>query len=122
MMEGPAQTVPTARLISTAPGEGEVYKTAHDDDEVHSGALKQEVVVPLEMTIHVVEPPPPEEWSRHDGAEFFYVLKGTLVFHTEHYAPLTLHEGESCYLDSTMRHAFVRGGEEPTDILPLSRR
>lgn len=46
---------------------------------------------------------------RHAGEEFIYVLKGTVVLHTEFYDPLTLEEGESVYIDSNMGHAYVIG-------------
>ncbi|MFD0986331.1 helix-turn-helix domain-containing protein [Methyloligella solikamskensis] len=119
MMEGPATTAPTARLISTLAGEAELHQTDHYDYEVHSASLKHKVMVPLKMRIHGRTPPPREEWSIHDGEEFIYVLKGVLVFHTEHYAPLTLKEGESCYLDSTMPHAFASGTDGPAEVLSI---
>jgi hypothetical protein len=74
-------------------------------------------MVPLHIKIRNHVPPPQEEWSIHDGEESIYVLSGTLLPYTEHYAPLTLKPGESCYLDSTMRHAFVSGGEENAESL-----
>ncbi|WP_202037115.1 cupin domain-containing protein (plasmid) [Agrobacterium vitis] len=76
-------------------------------------------MVPLRMTIRNHVPPPLDEWSIHDGEEFIYVLSGVLQFHTEHYAPLTLNPGDSCYLDSTMRHAFVAIGEQEAEILSV---
>jgi quercetin dioxygenase-like cupin family protein len=63
--------------------------------------------------------PPPDQWSTHHGEEFVYVLNGTLEFHTEEYTPAILHKGDSCYLDSTMRHAFVSKGEEDATILSI---
>lgn len=44
---------------------------------------------------------------QHAGEEFIYVLKGRVVVHTEFYDPVTLSEGDSIYLDSTMGHAYV---------------
>ncbi|MGA0564763.1 helix-turn-helix domain-containing protein [Ancylobacter sp. VNQ12] len=119
--EGPARlrSGVTARLTSTRAAEAELYQTAHYDYRVHSTALTQKVMVPLRMSIHNHEPPPREEWSIHDGEEFIFVLKGTLAFHTEHYAPLILQEGDSCYLDSTMRHAFVAVSAGDVEILSV---
>lgn len=109
----------TARLISTRAGEAEIFSTAFYDYRVHSTALTQKVMVPLRMTIRNHEPPPDDEWSIHDGEEFVFVVEGELIFHTEHYAPLRLQPGDSCYFDSTMRHAFVAGGEGNTEILSV---
>ncbi len=51
---------------------------------------------------------------RHPGEEFIYVLKGGVVVNTEFYDPLTLVEGQSIYLDSSMGHAYlaVQGCDE----------
>jgi transcriptional regulator with XRE-family HTH domain len=46
---------------------------------------------------------------RHAGEEFIYVLKGTVVLHTEFYDPLPLQRGESVYIDANMGHAYVIG-------------
>jgi quercetin dioxygenase-like cupin family protein len=47
------------------------------------------------------------------------VLSGTIEFFTEEYSPVTLNPGDSCYLDSTMRHAFVTKSEEDARILSI---
>ena len=44
---------------------------------------------------------------RHAGEELVYVLKGRIVVHTEYYDPVTLDEGQSIYLDSSMGHAYL---------------
>ena len=56
------------------------------------------------------------ELVSHPGEEFVFVLSGQIVVHTEFYDPVTLGEGESIYLDSTMGHAYVaaEGCEEAT--------
>ena len=55
---------------------------------------------------HTTLPPGKESsmrhWHTHED-EFVFVLSGVLIFHTDHYAPLTLNVGDSCYIDSTMR-------------------
>lgn len=120
MMEGPGSHKPvTARLISTRADEAELFSTSSYDYRVHSTALTQKVMVPLRMTIRNHEPPPADEWSIHDGEEFVFVIDEELIFHTEHYAPLRLQPGDTCYFDSTMRHAFVAGGQGNTEILSV---
>ena len=44
---------------------------------------------------------------RHLGEEYFYVIKGKVVVHTDFYDPVTLGQGESMYIDSTMGHAYL---------------
>jgi len=50
---------------------------------------------------------------RHPGEEFTYVLEGEVAFHTELYAPLTLHAGDSIYFDSEMGHAYLKASDAP---------
>ena len=45
--------------------------------------------------------------SHHAGEEYVYVLKGKIVVATEFYDPVTLSEGQSIYIDSSMGHAYV---------------
>lgn len=47
------------------------------------------------------------ELVRHPGEEYIYVLKGNVAVNTEFYDPLTLTEGQSIYLDSSMGHAYL---------------
>tara|TARA_R100000501_G_scaffold1440_2_gene4383 strand:- start:133965 stop:134573 length:609 start_codon:yes stop_codon:yes gene_type:complete len=44
---------------------------------------------------------------RHNGEEFIYVVEGKIDVHTEYYDPVTLKQGESIYIDSTMGHAYL---------------
>ena len=45
--------------------------------------------------------------SHHAGEEYVYVLKGQVVVATEFYDPVTLSEGQSIYIDSSMGHAYL---------------
>ncbi|WP_010165063.1 helix-turn-helix domain-containing protein [Sphingomonas sp. PAMC 26617] len=43
----------------------------------------------------------------HAGEEYIYVLSGRIVVNTEFYDPVTLDEGQSIYIDSSMGHAYL---------------
>jgi len=45
--------------------------------------------------------------SHHVGEEYVYVLKGRIVVATEFYDSVTLSEGQSIYIDSSMGHAYL---------------
>ena len=45
--------------------------------------------------------------AHHAGEEYVYVLKGKVVVATEFYDPVTLSEGQSIYIDSSMGHAYL---------------
>ena len=53
------------------------------------------------------------DFIRHPGEEFSYVIEGTVEIHTELYAPLTLHAGDSIYFDSEMGHAYLKASDGP---------
>jgi transcriptional regulator with XRE-family HTH domain len=57
------------------------------------------------------------DFIRHPGEEFTYVLEGEVAFHTELYAPLTLHAGDSIYFDSEMGHAYLKGSDAPSRLI-----
>lgn len=61
-----------------------------------------------------------EGWSRHDGEEFAYVLRGEIELHTEFYQPVTLKEGEGFYIDSRMRHRVVSLSDPDAEVLWVS--
>ena len=42
------------------------------------------------------------DWVRHDGEEFLFVLSGSLLLYTELYEPLELFTGDSAYYDCEM--------------------
>ncbi len=56
------------------------------------------------------------ELTRHHGEEIVYVLQGAIDVHTEYYDTVTLQEGDSIYIDSSMGHAYLLadGYEEAT--------
>ena len=43
----------------------------------------------------------------HKGEEYVYVLSGSIAVHTQFYDPVTLTQGQSIYLDSSMGHAYL---------------
>jgi transcriptional regulator with XRE-family HTH domain len=104
-----------ARRVVTRAAEAPVYESGIYGYAVHATDLAQKAMVPLVMHVETAVVPPVEEWSVHDGEEFAYVLEGAITLHTEHYAPTVLQKGDSCYFDSTMRHAYVcRDASEAT--------
>ena len=49
------------------------------------------------------------EWMKNpSGEKFAYVLKGTLVIHSELYEPLVLDAGHSVYFDATMMRNVLK--------------
>jgi transcriptional regulator with XRE-family HTH domain len=44
----------------------------------------------------------------HPGEEFLYVLEGAIEVHLEFYAPTVVRQGQGIYIDSQMRHSYLR--------------
>ncbi len=59
------------------------------------------------------------EMLRHPGEEYTYVLEGALELHSQLYAPVRLHAGESIYFDSGMPHAYIAISKGPCKVLTI---
>lgn len=55
----------------------------------------------------------------HDGAEFIYVMRGTLALRVGE-EEATLDAGDAVYFDSSHAHAYRRVGEEPCSALVVT--
>jgi transcriptional regulator with XRE-family HTH domain len=119
MLEPAEKPAPMARRAITRAGEAPNYAGAFADYASHAAEISQKTMVPLLMRITARALPPPNDWSVHEGEEFLYVLSGVLELHTAQYAPAVLRTGDSCYLDSTMRHAYVSTSPEDAVIMSV---
>lgn len=72
-----------------------------------SPELRNKAMVPIFAQIKARTIEEFGELMRHRGEEFFYVLEGSVVVHTDFYDPVVLAKGEAVYIDSTMGHAYV---------------
>lgn len=69
--------------------------------------LRRKRMIPILTRIRARSTEQFGELVRHHGEELIYVIEGSIVVHTEFYDPVTLGQGESIYIDSTMGHAYV---------------
>ena len=69
--------------------------------------LRRKRMIPVVTKIRAKSVEQFGELVRHAGEEYIYVLKGRIVVHTEFYDPVTLGEGQSMYIDSSMGHAYL---------------
>lgn len=84
-------------------------KTANYDYFYLCTELRRKRMIPMIVRIRAKSVEEFGELVRHPGEEFLYVISGRAVIHTAFYDPVTLDEGQSIYLDSTMGHAYVTG-------------
>jgi transcriptional regulator with XRE-family HTH domain len=119
MLEPASPPVHMARRTITRAGEEPKLQGDHYIYATHAAEITNKAMVPSLMQIRTREVPPQDQWSTHFGEEFILVLSGTIEFFTDEYSPVILNKGDSCYLDSTMRHAFVTKSEEDATILSV---
>jgi transcriptional regulator with XRE-family HTH domain len=119
MLEPASSPVHMARRTITRAGEEPKLQGDHYTYATHAAEIINKAMVPSLMQIRTREIPPRDQWSTHFGEEFILVLNGTIEFHTDEYSPVILNKGDSCYLDSTMRHAFVSKSEEDATVLSV---
>ncbi len=61
-----------------------------------------------------------DDWSRHEGEEFVYVLAGRVRLYSEFYEPVDMGPGDSWYVDSRMGHRVISLGENDAEVLWVS--
>lgn len=114
------QTGIAGRRDFTPKGQGEVRQTATYMHELLCSELTSKRMLPYVATIKARDISEFDNWVRHSGEEFMYVLSGELIFVSEHYRPLAMKPGDSLYYDSGMGHGCVSTSEEDAKVLWVS--
>ncbi len=80
--------------------------------------LRRKRMIPVTAVVRAKSLSEFGELVRHAGEEYFYVVRGRIVVHTEFYDPVVLDVGQSMYIDSTMGHAYlVADGCDEAEII-----
>jgi transcriptional regulator with XRE-family HTH domain len=111
--------VPSGRRSVTRAGEGHKIETENYRHLYPASEVLNKRFVPIiaEMRKRTLEEF--GELIRHPGEEYAFILEGSVVFHTELYAPVTLNKGDSIYFDSGMGHAYLLTGPGPARVLSI---
>ncbi|MBS0565440.1 MAG: helix-turn-helix transcriptional regulator [Proteobacteria bacterium] len=118
----PSRSQVNGRMALTRAGEGQPRPTATYEHELLAAALTRKRMLPYRARIRARSLSEFDEWVRHDGEEFLYVLTGTVRLYTEFYEPADLRRGDSAYYDATMGHNLVSTSEEDALILWVTSR
>lgn len=110
----------TGRRDYTAKGQGEPRETPTYNHELLCNELANKHMLPYISTIKARDVSEFENWIRHSGEEFMYVLSGELNFISEHYRPLLMKTGDSIYYDAGMGHGCVSTSVEDAVVLWVS--
>lgn len=109
----------TGRRVVSRAGEGMRFGFGSYDYVIPCNEMIGKAMVPLIMTIKTRTVLPPEAWASHEGEEYIHCISGSIELHTEYYGPARLDPGDSAYIDSVMRHAFVSVGRGDATILSV---
>lgn len=104
----------------TAEGTGEKKKTPTYEHELLCVELMSKRMLPYVSTITARNESEFDEWIRHEGEEFLYVLSGEILFLCEHYRPKAMKTGDSVYYDSGMGHGCISISDEDAKVLWVS--
>ena len=93
--------------IVTRAGQGVTYRGLAFSYEflATQGAGKQ--MNPILGTVHARRIEGPEDYARHEGEEFVYVLSGAVEVYFETGEVVKLAKGDSLYFDSRVGHAYI---------------
>jgi len=114
----PGATVNGRRSV-TLSGQGQVIETEHYGHIYPAADFLNKHFVPVIAELRARTMEEFGEMIRHPGEEYAYVLEGTVAFHSELYAPLTLRKGDSIYFDSGVGHAYLAGDSGPCRVLSI---
>lgn len=104
------------RIITRKGDEAKLSDNAYHY-RLHAAELLQRSLHPMVLTVRARTIEEFGELMRHSGEEFTYVLKGTVAFYSDLYAPTRLNVGDSIYFDAEMGHAWLAVSEGECVIL-----
>ena len=113
------RTEGATRRSITRSGQGQAIETEKGNYLYVAAELLNKRFIPIIGEVFARDIAEYEDFQRHQGEEFVYVLEGTLELHTEVYTPARLEQGDSVYFDSSMGHAYIAVGDKPCRILSM---
>lgn len=109
----------TGRRSVNRSNDGMVVDTGQYSHTFLSTEIHNKQFAPIHGEIRAKSVEDFEDWVRHPGEEFVYVLSGELVVHTEYYQPVNLKAGDSVWLDSSMGHLYTTATDEPCKVIAV---
>lgn len=115
---------------STAPptkgATGPVVTRAGEGAHYHGHAITYEFLAneaghkPINPTLGVVHARKingPQDYAKHAGVEFAYVLEGAIEVHFEDGSHVRLNKGDSLYFESRIGHAYISVSKRPAQLV-----
>lgn len=93
--------------VVTRAGDGVVYRGLSFSYEFLGTTAVGKQMSPVLGTVHARRINGPEDFARHPGEEFVYVLSGSIEVHFDTGQTVRLERGDSLYFDSRIGHAYI---------------
>ncbi|WP_460087118.1 helix-turn-helix domain-containing protein [Pseudomonas sp. H1_B04] len=103
--------------VVTRAGEGVAYRGLSFTYEFLATAVSGKPINPVLGTIHARKINSPEDFAKHSGVEFIYVLAGAVEVHFETGEVTRLGKGDSLYFDSRVGHAYISVSKQLARII-----
>ncbi|AJZ63506.1 helix-turn-helix domain-containing protein [Paraburkholderia fungorum] len=107
----------SGRRALTRKNEGQRHAYRGYQMELLATDLAHKAMLPFRIRISAHTLDAFDDWGRHEGEEFLYVISGSVCLYSELYAPTHLNAGDSLYFDSRTGHAAVSTSEEDAEVL-----
>lgn len=115
--EAGAPATPFAGPVLTRSGEGVVYRGLSFSYEFLGTSALGKQMSPILGTVHARRIEGLEDFARHPGEEFVYVLSGSIDVHFDTSQVIHLGRGDSLYFDSRIGHAYVSVGRHLAKVI-----
>jgi transcriptional regulator with XRE-family HTH domain len=108
------------RRALTRRGAGKPHAYRGYSMELLATELAHKAMLPFLVRITAHSADAFDDWGRHEGEEFIYVISGSVCLYTELYTPTHLEPGDSLYFDSRTGHYAVSTSKEDAVVLWMS--
>ncbi|VTU26487.1 HTH-type transcriptional regulator PuuR [Variovorax sp. PBL-E5] len=106
--------------VVTRAGKGVVYRGLSFAYEFLGTEVAGKQMSPVVGTVHARHIHGPEDFARHAGEEFAYVLSGEIDVHFDNGEVVRLARGDSLYFDSRIGHAYVSVSRQLAKIVGVT--
>ncbi|MDR5739604.1 MULTISPECIES: XRE family transcriptional regulator [unclassified Caballeronia] len=107
----------SGRRALTRCNEGQRHAYRGYQMELLATDLAHKAMLPFRIRISAHTLDAFDDWGRHEGEEFLYVISGSVCLYSELYAPTHLNAGDSLYFDSRTGHAAISTSEDDAEVL-----
>ncbi len=108
------------RRAITRKSEGEYLKGDNFTHEFLAAEITDKSLLPFVSRIRAHSIDEYDDWHRHEGEDFMYILQGSCTIYMESYKPVILNIGDSIYFDSLVGHMLISNGDQDAIALWVS--